>query len=125
MKEEDTEPSGEPSAGDEGAGDGSSDGGMDQEEIRREMARMLSSVKDMMLYNLSVLSSQAWHHLGLVPIPGSEGAGMDLEQAKLAIDLYEANLGVLEPHLDPQQVKELKRALMDLHLNYVNKTEKK
>ncbi|MEA3558660.1 MAG: DUF1844 domain-containing protein [Candidatus Thermoplasmatota archaeon] len=98
---------------------------MDQEALQKEMAKMLSSVKDLMLYNLSVLASQAWHHLGLVPIPGTEGAELDIEQAKLAIDLYEANLKVLEPHMDPEQAKELKRALMDLHLNYVNKAEKK
>jgi hypothetical protein len=48
---------------------------------------------------------------------------VDLVQAKLAIDLYEANLKVLEPHLEEQQGKELRRALMDLHMNYVNKSK--
>ncbi|MFO8051322.1 MAG: DUF1844 domain-containing protein [Thermoplasmatota archaeon] len=99
-------------------------GEIDQERIQKEMARMLTSVKDMMLYNMSVLASQAWHHLGLVPIPGSDGMEKDISQAKLAIDLYEANLKVLEPRLEADQAKELKRSLMDLHMNYVNKSKK-
>ncbi|MFW3145541.1 MAG: DUF1844 domain-containing protein [Thermoplasmatota archaeon] len=100
-----------------------SDGGMSNEEVQNEMARMLSSVKDMTLYNISILASQAWHHLGLVPMPGTEAGHKDLEQAKLAIDLFEANLRILSGHIEEKHEKELKRVLMDLHLNYVNKSK--
>jgi hypothetical protein len=95
----------------------------DQEEIQREMAKLLTNVKDMTVYNISVLASQAWHHLGLVPIPGVEEHEMDLEQAKMAIDLFEANLNVLSPHIDKEVDKQLKQTLMDLQLNYVNKSK--
>ena len=63
---------------------------MDQQDVQKEMAKLLTNVKDMTIYNLSVLASQAWHHLGLVPIPGVEETKMDLERAKMAIDLLEA-----------------------------------
>ncbi|MGA1793198.1 MAG: DUF1844 domain-containing protein [Thermoplasmatota archaeon] len=95
----------------------------DAKEAQRELARLLSNVKDMTVYNLSVLASQAWHHLGLVPIPGVEEPKMDLEQAKLAIDLFDANLKVLSPSLDKDIDKQLKQTLADLQLNYVNKSK--
>jgi hypothetical protein len=95
----------------------------DQElDAQAEMAKMLTSVKDMALYNLSVVSSQAWHHLGLVPIPGTGEVKVDLEQAKLAIDLYEANLNIVSQFIDDDLSKQLKQALADMQLNYVNKS---
>lgn len=96
---------------------------VDPEDIQKEMARMLTNVKDMTIYNLSVLSSQAWHHLGLVPIPGVEALELDLEQAKMAIDLLEANLKVMSPYLEKDVDKQFKQVLMDLQLNYVNKSK--
>jgi Domain of unknown function (DUF1844) len=96
---------------------------MDQEEVQKEMAKMLTNVKDMTLYNLSVLASQAWHHLGLVPIPGVESSELDLEQAKMAIDLLEANLKVMSSHLEKDVDKQFKQVLMDLQLNFVNKSK--
>ena len=96
---------------------------MDQDEVQKEMAKLLTNVKDMTLYNVSVLASQAWHHLGLVPIPGVEQTEMNLEQAKMAIDLLEANLNILSPHLEKEVNKQLKQTLMDLQLNYVNKSK--
>lgn len=92
-------------------------------DAQAEMAKLLTSVKDMALYNLSVVSSQAWHHLGLAPIPGSGDTEVDLEQAKLAIDLYEANLKVMEGSLEEGMTKQLKQALADMQLNYVNKSK--
>lgn len=94
------------------------------EQAQAEMARMLTSVKDMAIYNLSVLSSQAWHHLGLAPIPGVSDPEEDLEQAKLAIDLFDANLQVLKPHMEKDHAKSFDQVLMDLQLNYVNKSKK-
>lgn len=94
----------------------------DEEEARNQMARMMASVEDMALSNLSMLATQAWHHLGLVPIPGSGEAKTDLEQAKLAIDLFDANLKVLSDGMDDEMRKDLKRTLADLQMNYVNKS---
>jgi hypothetical protein len=96
---------------------------IDQEEIRSEMAKMMANVKDMTVYNLSVLASQAWHHLGLIPIPGIDEPVMDLDQAKMAIDLFEANLKIVSEHIDKNMDKQLKQTLMDLQLNYVNKSK--
>ena len=95
----------------------------DSEEVQKEMARVLVNVKDMTLYNMSVLASQAWHHLGLVPIPGVDRSEVDLEQAKMAIDLFDANLNVISSYLEKDTTKHLKQTLMDLQLNYVNKSK--
>lgn len=93
----------------------------EQERAQEEMAKLLTNVKDMAVYNLSMISSQAWHHLGLVPVPGTEKAEVDLDQAKLAIDLYEANLDVIGEVLDKEMAKQFKQILADLQLNFVNK----
>jgi hypothetical protein len=93
----------------------------EQEKAQEEMAKLLTNVKDMAVYNLTMISSQAWHHLGLVPVPGTEKAEVDLEQAKMAIDLYEAILDVVAPSLEGEMRKQFKQVLMDLQLNFVNK----
>jgi hypothetical protein len=95
---------------------------VDQQEA---LLKALSSVKDIATYNLSLYAGQAWHHLGLVPIHGGAVPQLDLDQAKLAIDLFEANLNVLAPHLDKGSGKDLRRTLMDLQMNYINKSEKR
>jgi hypothetical protein len=83
---------------------------------------MLASVVDAALSNLSLLSTQAWHHMGLQPLPGLEGEAPDLDQARLAIDLYEAVLDRLEGRVEPDMMKELRRNLMTLQMNFVNKS---
>ena len=94
-------------------------------EQQEALLKALSSVKDIATYNLSLYAGQAWHHLGLVPIHGGAVPQLDLDQAKLAIDLFEANLNVLSPHLDKGLGKDLRRTLMDLQMNYINKSQKK
>jgi uncharacterized protein (UPF0254 family) len=93
----------------------------DEEEARNQMAMMMASVRELAISNLSVLATQAWHHLGLVPIPGTEEK-MDLQQAKLAIDLFDANLRILSEGMDDDLRRDLKRTLADLQMNYVNKS---
>ncbi len=98
----------------------------DEENLRRaqeEMARMMSSVKEVAISNISLLTAQAWHHLGLAPMSGAAEADVDLQSAKMAIDLLEANIRILEASLEEEMVKELKQTLMNLQLNYVNKTK--
>ena len=100
---------------------------VDREEALRnaqeEMAKMMSSVKDMSLSNISLLSAQAWHHLGLAPMSGAGEAKLDLHSAKLAIDLLDVNIKVIEPELDEAIVKEIRQNLANLQLNYVNKSK--
>ena len=92
-------------------------------EARLAYSKMLSSVADAALSNLSLLSTQAWHHLGLQPLPGLEGSEMDLEQAKLAIDLFEAILERLEGQVEADLMKDLKRNLMTLQMNFVERSK--
>jgi len=84
---------------------------------------MLSSVKDASLAHISLLSTQAWHHLGLVPIPGLDVTDPDLPQAKLAIDLYEAILQKVESVIDAGTARELKMNLTNLQMNFLNKSK--
>ncbi|MDG6225112.1 MAG: DUF1844 domain-containing protein [Candidatus Thermoplasmatota archaeon] len=103
------------------------DENIEDEELqdqRAEFARMLSSVVDASLSNLSLLSTQAWHHMGIKPLPGIDVSEMDLEQAKIAIDLYEANLNIVLGRLEADIGKELKRELMNLQMNFLNKSGK-
>ncbi len=92
-------------------------------DAQAEMIKMMSSVKEMAIYNLSMIASQAWHHLGLAPLPGANEVKIDLEQAKLAIDLFDANLKVLAPMLEEDMGKQFKQNLTDLQLNFVNKSK--
>jgi hypothetical protein len=94
----------------------------DEKEARLAYSRMLASVKDAAVSNLSLLSTQAWHHMGLQPLPGLEGSEMDLEQAKLAIDMYSSLIGHLEGKIEPDVMKELRRNLMNLQMNFVNRS---
>ncbi len=94
---------------------------VDQQEA---LLKALSSVRDVALYNLSLFAGQAWHHLGLVPLHGGEVPKLDLDQAKLAIDLFEANLNILSPGLERKMEKDLRRTLMDLQMNFINKSKK-
>ncbi len=100
---------------------GSGETEVDQQEA---LLKALSSVKDVATYNLSLYAGQAWHHLGLVPLHGGTVPELDLAQAKLAIDLFEANLNVLSPNLEKKLEKDLRRTLMDLQMNYINKSKK-
>lgn len=95
-----------------------------EEERQEALLKALSSVKDIATYNLSIFAGQAWHHLGLVPMHGVTVPQLDLEQAKLAIDLFEANLNILSTHMDKKLEKDLRRTLMDLQMNFINKSKK-
>ena len=103
--------------------DTSQDGEEALRNAQEEMARMMSSVRDIALSNISLLTAQAWHHLGLAPMSGTSESVVDLPSAKMAIDLLEANIKTLEPSLEEDIVKDLKQALMNLQLNYVNKSK--
>jgi hypothetical protein len=92
-------------------------------EARLAYARMLASVVDSSISNLSLLSTQAWHHLGIQPLPGLETAGVDLEQAKLAIDLYASILERIEGKVEPDLRKDLRHNLMTLQMNFVERSK--
>ncbi len=119
-EKKDTEEEKENSADDENT---SKEGEEALRNAQEEMARMMSSVKDIALSNISLLTAQAWHHLGLAPMSGAAESAVDLQSAKMAIDLLEANIKTLEPYLEEDMVKDLKQALMNLQLNYVNKSK--
>jgi len=69
---------------------------------------------------LGVLDQVAWQRMGLVVNPQTQKVEKDMEQARAAIDCYEAVLKVLDGHIDPNVKRRLDVRLTDLKLNYAS-----
>jgi len=69
---------------------------------------------------LGVLDQVAWQRMGLVVNPQTQKIEKDMEQARAAIDCYEAILRVLDGHIDPDTKRRLDVRLTDLKLNYAS-----
>ena len=76
-------------------------------------------------YSLQMLISSAWYKLGLLADPSTGEVATDLVQAKFAIDVVGDIAVRLEmanhSSMPPEAIKELKRVVNDLRLNYVSK----
>lgn len=74
-------------------------------------------------YCISLLATEAWHHLGLMANPQTGEAVADLAQAKIAIDalgdLAARMEAAPEEWVPPVMRRDLKTLLNDLRLNYV------
>ena len=67
---------------------------------------------------IRILDSVAWQKMGLIVNPMTQEIEKDLVQARTAIDSYEALLGQLKEHLEPEAKKALESRLADLKLNF-------
>ncbi|MFX1317803.1 MAG: DUF1844 domain-containing protein [Promethearchaeota archaeon] len=67
---------------------------------------------------IRILDSVAWQKMGLIVNPMTQEIDKDLVQARAAIDSYEALLGQLKEHLEPEAKKALESRLADLKLNF-------
>lgn len=83
------------------------------------------SVYSMVMYTLQMFVSTAWFKLGLMADPSTGSTEANLPEAKVAIDVVGDLVGRLEgapEHEVPaQQIRELKRVLNDLRLNFVSR----
>jgi hypothetical protein len=71
---------------------------------------------------IQILDSVAWQKMGLIVNPMTQEIEKDLEQARAAIDSYEALLSQLGNKLDPEMKKTLSTRLADLKLNFATQS---
>lgn len=67
---------------------------------------------------INVFDRVAWQKMGLVVNPKSQEIEKDLDQARAAIDCYDALLTKLGDNVDPELKKLLETRLTDLKLNF-------
>jgi hypothetical protein len=72
--------------------------------------------------SLDVWAAIAWSKLGLSPDIMNGAIGMDLPQAKAAIDIAAYLAGILENHLDPDDRRRVQGLVRDLRINFVQKS---
>jgi len=74
---------------------------------------------------ISVLSAQAWQHLGLRVKPGTDKVEEDLERASTAIDCISYMVEKLKPRLTEEESSRLASVTADLKMNYARLSLKK
>ena len=93
---------------------------MDEETKKMQEAMKNMKVKDFSLMFIQTLSAVAWQKMGLVPSPdGTED--LDLNEAKLAIDVCSAIFDAASPSFDDGVKKELQTLISNLKINFVEK----
>jgi hypothetical protein len=71
---------------------------------------------------IRILDQVAWQKMGLIVNPMTQQIEKDLEQARVAIDSFEALLNQLSEHIEPESKKALTSRLADLKLNFATHT---
>lgn len=79
-------------------------------------------VPSLLGYMLGLLGSAAWRWMGVVVNPATGRAETDLAQARLAIDTFEFVASRLLPLMDERGQRDLRAALSDLRMNYVERS---
>ena len=74
---------------------------------------------------VSILSAQAWQHLGLRVKPGTDKIQGDLERANTAIDCISFMVEKLKPRLTEEESKRLSSVTADLKMNFARVKLKK
>ena len=67
---------------------------------------------------IRILDNVAWQKMGLVVNPMTQEIEKDLDQARVAIDSYEALLNQLGAQIEPDAKEALESRLADLKLNF-------
>ncbi len=67
---------------------------------------------------IRIFDQVAWQKMGLILNPMTQEIEKDLDQARAAIDSYEALLNQLGEHIEPDMRKALESRLSDLKLNF-------
>lgn len=74
---------------------------------------------------VSLLSVQAWQHLGLRAKTGTDKIEKDFDRARAAIDCIVFLVDKLEPHVTDGEKNEMRRLLVDLQINFARLTTEK
>jgi hypothetical protein len=67
---------------------------------------------------IRIFDQVAWQKMGLIVNPMTQEIEKDLDQARAAIDSYEALLNQLGEHFEPDMKEALESRLADLKLNF-------
>jgi len=79
------------------------------------------SVYDVIMAMVDQMSALAWQKMGLQPDMMTGKIVIDMDEAKVAVDLV-AHLGsFIEPQLDENDKREIHNLVRNLRLNYVQK----
>ncbi len=81
------------------------------------------SVYDILTILIEQMSSVAWQKLGLQPDPVTGRIGVDLAEAKVAIDVVANMVHQLESQLDDEDRRQVNSLVRDLRINYLNKSQ--
>lgn len=74
---------------------------------------------------VSILSAQAWQHLGLRVKTGTDKTERDFGRARVVIDCIAFLVDKLETHVADQEKSEMRRLLADLQINFARLTAEK
>jgi hypothetical protein len=80
------------------------------------------SVFDLMGVSLDQFIEVAWVKMGLRPDPLSGKETVDMEEAKVAIDMASRMAESLDPHLAEDDRRRVQQLLTDLRMNYIRKS---
>ncbi len=91
------------------------------QEDEKELRKL--SMEDLIILFFNAISARCWARLGLTRDEYGE-MYQDLKQARLAIDVLDAVVKVLNDNINPEEYKEMEAILANLKLNYFNQYNK-
>ena len=99
-------------------------GGSEEAAASQEGAFDLSAAGAEMIckFFVSLLGQLSWKSLGLISDPKTGEITVDLEEARLAIDVMGDVIERLAPRLADDEVREIRNLLTNLLLNFVDKS---
>jgi hypothetical protein len=80
-------------------------------------------VYDVIVFMADQMASIGWQKLGLQPDMVTGQIVIDIEQAKVAIDLTSHLASFVEPRLDEEGKRRMHNLVRDLRINYVEKNK--
>ena len=92
-------------------------------ESESENPKKPISIYDVLAILIEQMSAIAWQKLGLQPDPVTGTLGVDLIEAKVAIDATAQLVQHLESQLDEEDKRRIHSLVRDLRINYVQKSQ--
>jgi len=92
-------------------------------ESESETPKKPISIYDILAILIEQMSAVSWQKLGLQTDPMSGTIGVDLTEAKVAIDVTAYLVQQLESQLDDEDKRRIHSLVRDLRINYVQKSQ--
>jgi len=92
-------------------------------ESESETPKKPISIYDILAILIEQLSAVSWQKLGLHPDPVTGTIGVDLVEAKVAIDITANLVQHLDSQLDDEDKRRVHSLVRDLRINYVQKSQ--